>query len=119
MRIRRESLAADFLAEVVELLFGDAAFEERARVDARRGVALEVHEVAAEAVVRGAEEMIEADVVERRGGREARDVAAELGGFLVRAHDHRHRVPAHERADLVLERGVTRASAPRATAGSC
>ena len=108
MRIGGEPLAADFLAEVVQLLFADAALEIGARVDAGRGMALEVDEVAAEAVVRGAEEMVEADVVQRRGRGEARDVAAELGGFLVRAHHHRHRVPAHERAELVLELRVAR-----------
>ena len=57
--------------------------------------------------------MVEADIVERRGRREARDVAAELGAILVRAHDHRHRVPAHERADPVLASRDRPASAPR------
>ena len=49
MRIRRQPFAVDFLPEVVELFFAEAAFEKRARVDARRGMPLEVDEIAAEA----------------------------------------------------------------------
>jgi hypothetical protein len=47
MRIGGQPLAVDLLAEVVQLLFGDAAFEEGAGIDARRGVALEEDQVAA------------------------------------------------------------------------
>ena len=35
-------------------------------------------------------------------------MAAELGGFLVGADDHRHRVPADDRPEPTLERGVAR-----------
>ena len=52
--------------------------------------------------------MLEADVVERGRGLEAGDVAAELGGFLVGAQHDRQRVPADQRADLVLDRAVAR-----------
>ena len=41
-----------------ELLFGEAAFHEGARVDARRRVRLKEHEIA---VSTGTEEVIEAD----------------------------------------------------------
>ena len=81
-------------------------FEEGARVDAGRRVALEVDEVAAVAVVGGAPEMDEAGVVERRRRLEAGDVAAELGGFLVGAQHDRHRVPADVAADRLLELAV-------------
>ena len=64
---------------------GQAAEHERARVDAGGGMALEEDEVAAVLVGRRVPEMIEADVVERRRRREARDVAADVG-VLVRAH---------------------------------
>ena len=37
---------SQLLAEVLELLDRQPAFEERARIDAGRGVSLEVHEVA-------------------------------------------------------------------------
>ena len=42
MRVRGEALAGhDLAAEVVQLLLAEAALEEGAGVDARRGVALE------------------------------------------------------------------------------
>ena len=50
--------------------------------------------------------MVEAGVVERRRRLEAGDVAAEFGRFLVGAQHHRHRVPADDRADAVLDRAV-------------
>ncbi len=50
VRIGGEAVAADLLAEVVELLLGQAALEVGARVVAGGGVALEVDEVAAVAL---------------------------------------------------------------------
>ena len=47
VRIGRQALAVDLLAEVVQLLLADPPFQEGARIDARRGVALEEHQVAA------------------------------------------------------------------------
>ena len=37
---------AQFVAEILQVLFGEAAFEKGARVDAGRGVALEINQVA-------------------------------------------------------------------------
>ena len=108
MRIGREPLAADFLAEVEKLLLAEAPFEEGARVNARRAVALEVDEVAAVRLIGGMPEMHEAGVVERRRRLEARDMAAELGGFLVRLDDDRRGVPAHIAADVLLDLAVAR-----------
>ena len=85
MRIGRDALAVDLLAEVVHLLVGEAAEHEGARVDAGRRVALDEHEVAAVLGRRRVPEVVEADVVERRRRGEARDVAADVG-VLVRAH---------------------------------
>ena len=107
VRVRRDALAVDFLAEVVHLLGGEPAQHERARVDAGRRVALDEHEIAAVLVGRRVPEMVEADVVEHRRRREARDVAADVG-VLVRAHHHRHRVPAHVVPDLLLDVEVAR-----------
>jgi hypothetical protein len=78
VRIRRDALAVDFLAEHVELRFREPPLEERARIDAGRRVPLDVEEVAAVILARAVPEMVEADVVERRGRCEARDVTAEL-----------------------------------------
>src|SRR4029078_4372522 len=66
MRGRRQPLAAhDLSAEVVELRFAEAPFEECARVDARRRVALEEHLVARAAFrILAAEEMSVDDLLQ-------------------------------------------------------
>ncbi len=105
--VGREAVAAHLLTEVVELLLGQAALEERARVVARRGVSLEVDEIAAVLGRRCMPEVVETDLIER-GQRLVRgDVAAELRRVLVGAHHHRHGVPAHHGAQLALDRRVT------------
>ena len=108
MRIGRESLATDLAAEVLELLLGQPALEIGACVDPRRGVALNEDEVATVILRRRAEEVIEADVVERRGRGEARDVAALRQLALVGVHHHRRGVPPHHAAQAPLELGVAR-----------
>ena len=108
MRVRRQPVARDLLSEALQLLLGQPPLEERAGVDARRRVALHVDEVAAVAVGGRAPEVVEADLVEDRRRLVARDVPAELGGFLVRLEHHRDRVPAHERAHAPLELLVDR-----------
>src|SRR5438045_9032608 len=52
--------------------------------------------------------MAEADVVQQCRRLEARDMAAELGGFFVRAQDDRHGVPTDRRPDLMLDLAVAR-----------
>ena len=74
-----------------------------ARVDARRRVTLEEDLVAGAAVGLAAEEVVEPDLVERGRRRVRRQVTAETVEAVVRAVDHRHRVPADERADAALE----------------
>jgi hypothetical protein len=71
-------------------------------------MALHVDQVAAVIVRRAAPEVAEADVVQQCRRLEARDMAAELGGFLVRAQNNRHCVPANRRPDLVLDLAVAR-----------
>ena len=102
MRVRRYALAVHFLPIVVELLRGQAPEHEGARVDPGCRVALHEDQVAAVRVGRGVPEVVEADVVEHRRRREARDVAADVG-VLVRAQHHRHGVPADVMADLLLD----------------
>ena len=104
-------MAADFLAEMDELILAEAAFEKGARVDAGRTVALKIDQVAAVVVVGGAPEMHEAGVVKGRRRLEAGDVAAELGGFLVGAQHDRRRVTANVAADDLLEFAI--AGVPR------
>ena len=108
VRIGRETLAVDLLAEVQELLLREPTLEVGARVDAGRGVALHEDEVAA-VVLRGrVPEVHEAGVVERRRRLERGDVAAELGGDLVGAQDDGGRVPADDGANAVLDFPVAR-----------
>ena len=73
------------LAEAVELVLGEASLEERAGVDAGRGVALDEDLVAAGRVVEAAEEVVEADFVERGRRRVGRDVAADADAGALRA----------------------------------
>ena len=94
MGVGRQALAADFLAEIDKLLLRQPPFDEGARVDARRAVALDVNQVAAVSLGVGVPEMHEAGVVEGGGRLEACDVAAELGGFLVGLDHDRGGVPA-------------------------
>ena len=58
-------------------------------------------------VAPSAEEVVEADLEQVRRRRIARDVAAELGRAAalgaVGAHDHRQRVPAHQRGEPLLQ----------------
>ncbi len=52
VRVRGQAFAVHFLTEVVHLLFSQTTFQEGTRVDARRDVALEVHQIAAVFLVR-------------------------------------------------------------------
>ncbi len=83
----------------------DAPFEKGARVDAGRAVTLEEDDVAAEVFRRRAEEVIEADVVERRRRCERRDVAAEFANCLCwRARPSPSRSSARSGADALRAR---------------
>ena len=92
VRIGRQP-AARLLAKQIHARLVQPAFEEGARVDARRRVALDEDHVAAERVGRRAEEMAEAHFVERGRRRIRRDVAADAR-MLAGAQHERHRVPA-------------------------
>src|SRR5271169_3988177 len=103
MGIRGQTLPADFLAEVHQLLFAETALEESAGVDSGRAMALEVDQVAAMCFVAGMPEMHESGVVECRRRLEARDVAAKLGGLLVRLDDDGGGVPANIASNALLQ----------------
>ena len=119
VRVGRQALTVDFLAEVVHLVFGDAAFHECAGVNAWRGVALEVDQVAAVFVGRGLEEVVEADVIQGRTGSEAGDVTTQVRIFQVRTHYHGHRVPAYQRANAAFHEQVARHACFVGHAGWC
>src|ERR1035441_10384133 len=108
MRRRRQPATAALLPEAVELLLGQATLQIGARVVARRGMPLEVHQAATVVLTGCVPAVVEADLVPPRERLLARDVAAELRELLVGAHDHRDRVPAHDRAQPALERRIAR-----------
>ena len=109
VRVRAEALAGHRLAaEVIELVDRQSPFEEGAGVDAGRRMALVEDLVAARAAVLAAEEVVEADLVQRRRRGIRREVAADPGELGVRPEDHRDRVPADEPADAPLHLLVAR-----------
>ena len=69
MRVARETVGPLrlLLAETGELLLGEAALEEGARVHAGGGVTLVEHLVATAGVVGAAEEVVVADLIESSG----------------------------------------------------
>uniref|UniRef100_E6PF29 Uncharacterized protein n=1 Tax=mine drainage metagenome TaxID=410659 RepID=E6PF29_9ZZZZ len=108
VRIGGEPVPVDFLAEIQQLLFADAPFEKCACVEARCGVPLQEEHIAAERFRWRAEKMVEADIVERRRRREARNVAAEFAAVFICANDGRHRVPAHVVAQTRFDIAIAR-----------
>ncbi len=101
--------AGELAAEGLHLLERDAPFEVGLRVDPWRAVPLDVDEVAGEApLAAAAEEVVEADLVERGRGGEGRDVAAEAGVLLVRPHHHRHGVAADDALETPLDLALAR-----------
>ena len=105
MRVARQAatVAADLAAEVIEVVLGEAPFDERACVHARCRVTLEIDVIAAVAVVLAAEEVVEADLVEAGRTGEGGEVAADAVGVLVGAHDHDRGIPADVGADASLD----------------
>src|SRR5207245_2406671 len=100
VRIAREPSAGhDLATEMVELRLGEAALDERARVDAGRGMTLEEDLVARRTLVLAAEEVVEPDLVEACGRGVRREVTAYAFVVMVGPNDHRDRVPADDPTD--------------------
>ncbi len=105
MRVARQATptAADLLPEVVEIVIGQAPLEVGPGVDAWSGMTLEVDVVTAAGGVLAAEEVVEADLVQRGRAGERREVAADPVGVLVGLDHHHRRVPADEGTDPALD----------------
>ena len=99
-------LVAQLVAEILQVLLRKPAQQKGARVDAGRGVALEVDEVAGLVAVVGAEEVVEADFEQSGEGGVGGNMAADAGVLLVLAMDHGQRVPADQALDAALERAI-------------
>ena len=94
-------------AEVIEVLLGQPAFEESPRVNAGRSVPLDINLVpVVAAFAPAAEEVVEADFVEGRGGGESGNMSAQPVVLLVGPVHHRHRVPADDALDPPLDFAV-------------
>ncbi len=92
------------LAEPVELRLGQPPLEERARVDARRRVALEEDLVAGLPVVLAAEEVVEPHLVQRGRGGISGDMSADTrAAGAVRPRHHDRGVPPDVGADAALD----------------
>ena len=96
------------LAETVELVFAQAAFEERAGVRAGGGVTLDEDLVSAAGVVETLEEVVETHLVEGRRRRVGRDVTADADAGALCAVHRDGRVPADPRAVATLDLFVAR-----------
>ena len=111
MRIGAQAgLIAQLMAEVLQAASVETSLEKRAPVNSRRGVSLEVDEVARLlallARVGSAEEMVEAHL-QQRGLRGIRgDVTTDARIVLVLLVHHRHRIPANQRLDAALQFAV-------------
>ena len=103
VRIRREAFALDFLAEIIQLIFAQAAFHESAGINTGRGVALDKHQIALGIIVFGVPKMVEAHVIQGGGRLERSDVAAQLQIFFAGAQHHSGGIPADNGADAVFQ----------------
>ena len=94
------------MAEILEVLLGKAAFQESARVDAGRGVALKIDQIAGFFAILGAKEMIETDFQQSGQRGVGGNVSADARVILVLPHHHRHGVPADEALDAALHGAI-------------
>ncbi len=105
VRVRRQTVAAGLLAEVVQVLLAEPAVEEGAGVDAGGGVALDVELVPGAVALLALEEVVEAGLVQPGRGGEGGDVATDA--VLRATGHHRGRVPAVPGGDPGLHLRVT------------
>ena len=104
MRIRRQPAAlGQFLPEMVQMPLVQAPFQIGPRIDARRGVTLEVNHVRRPLRRAAAEEMVEAHLVKRGAGGIGGNVPAHAGVTAVGVDHHGHGVPANVALDAALE----------------
>ncbi len=96
-------LSLQLHTEKRQLLLAQTAFHEGPGVDARGGVALEVHLVAGLTVGLAAEEVVEPDLVEAGRAGEGGQVAADPLGGVVGPHHHDGGVPADVGPDAPLD----------------
>jgi hypothetical protein len=107
VRVGGNAFAAGFLAEIADLIVGNAAFNISACIDAGRGVALKIDQIPTVLIACSLKEMIEADFIQCGGRLVTGDMATDTGGFFVGAHYTSHGVPANQALDAVFHGHVT------------
>jgi hypothetical protein len=107
VRVARQALAVHFLAEVEQLLFGQATFQVGAGIHAGRHVALDVQAVAAVVFALGVPEVVEAGAKQAGQRGKRTDVATQvttIGRVMAVGLDHHgHGVPAHVGAQALFD----------------
>ena len=105
VRVRRQAVAANFLAEIVQLVFAQTAFHEGTSINAGCGVALNINQVAffAGGFIFGAPEMVETHVIESSGRCERGNVAAQFQIFFTGTDYHGGGIPADGGTDAVFQ----------------
>jgi len=107
----QSSFGLEFAAKILQLVDRQSTFDERTRVHARRGVALEVNQIPlVAALATSSEEMVEGDLVEGRTAGEGADMATLPFVFLIGPNDHGHRIPANDALDPSLGFAISRIS---------
>jgi hypothetical protein len=108
MRIRRQSTTrAEFLAIVRQCLFAEPSLEQRAGVDAWRGVRLRQDQITGLPRDAGPKDMIEANFQHGCAGRIRRDVATHPEMTIRRLQNHRHGVPSIDVFDALFDLDIT------------
>src|SRR5437870_5596124 len=93
---------------MLQVMFVEPPLEERAGVVARRGVALEINQIAGLSLVASAEEMVEPDFVQGGARRVRGDMPAKARMFPIGVYHHRHRIPADQALDTAFEFAISR-----------
>jgi len=103
-------LIVEFVTKVVDLFRRQAPLQKGTRVDARRDMSLEVHQVTCMLVCSAAKEVVEANFIEC-GGRGVRgDMPANALLLPVGPYNHGHGIPADDTLKTFLKFPVTRIS---------
>src|SRR6266478_6378820 len=96
------------MAEIFQVLLGEAAFEECPRVDSGGGVALKINEIAGLVAIGGVKEVIKSDFEQSSQRGISGNVAADSRILLILAMHHSHGVPTDQALDAPLEGTIAR-----------
>ena len=104
-------MIAQFMTEVLQMLFAQPAFEKRAGVNAGRSVALKVDKVTGQfagrrVLVGAAEEVVVAHLHQGRERSIGGQMAADIRVILVGPHHHGERIPARQTFDAPFDLAV-------------